>query len=61
MNEVEYIVLDEWFKWIIGNERIKVDLIVYLKTDPQVVYERIKKRSRSEEVGITLVIIIFNS
>ena len=60
MNQVEYIVLDEWFKWIMENERIKVDLIVYLKTDPQVVYERIKKRSRSEDVGITFVILIFN-
>lgn len=51
----EYIVLDEWFKYIVNNERnVNVDLIIYLKTDPEVVYERIKKRGRNEEKNITL-------
>lgn len=42
-------VIDEWFKYIIKNEKIDVDLVVYLRTSPEVVYERILKRNRSEE------------
>lgn len=42
-------VIDEWFKFIINQEKIDVDLIVYLRTSPEVVYERILKRNRSEE------------
>jgi len=54
MSEVEYAVLSEWFDWLVGNQSCDVDLIVYLRTSPQVVYERIKKRSRSEEREIPL-------
>ncbi|KAJ8937141.1 hypothetical protein NQ318_019406 [Aromia moschata] len=32
-------VIDEWFKYLIGNEDLAVDLIVYLKTSPEVVSE----------------------
>ncbi|XP_018576748.1 deoxynucleoside kinase-like [Anoplophora glabripennis] len=42
-------VIDEWFKFITNEEQIDVDLIVYLRTSPEVVYERILKRNRSEE------------
>nr|XP_023011511.1 deoxynucleoside kinase-like [Leptinotarsa decemlineata]XP_023011512.1 deoxynucleoside kinase-like [Leptinotarsa decemlineata] len=42
-------VIDEWFKYITKFEDTKVDLIVYLKTSPEVAYERILKRNRSEE------------
>jgi deoxyadenosine/deoxycytidine kinase len=51
----EYNILDEWFKYIVNNEHnVSVDLIIYLKTDPEVVYQRIKKRGRNEEKNITL-------
>ncbi|KAJ8933209.1 hypothetical protein NQ314_014156 [Rhamnusium bicolor] len=42
-------VIDKWFKYITENEDVGVDLIVYLRTFPEVVYERILKRNRSEE------------
>ncbi|KAJ8922289.1 hypothetical protein NQ315_004228 [Exocentrus adspersus] len=42
-------VIDEWFKFITENENVGVDLIVYLRTSPEVVYDRILKRNRSEE------------
>lgn len=42
-------VIDKWFKWITTNKNINVDLIVYLRTSPDVVYERILKRKRPEE------------
>ncbi|XP_068909116.1 deoxynucleoside kinase-like [Tenebrio molitor] len=45
----EFSVLDEWFRWICQQQKVAVDLFVYLRTDPEVVYERILKRDRTEE------------
>lgn len=45
----EFSVVDEWFKWIREKQDIRLDLIIYLKTDPEVVYERILARARREE------------
>jgi len=45
----EYAVLDAWYKWLIENVKIDSDLIIYLRTDPEVAYQRIKARNRSEE------------
>lgn len=42
-------VYDEWFKWLRKNTNLNADLIVYLRTDPEVVYERILNRNRAEE------------
>ncbi|XP_056635448.1 deoxynucleoside kinase-like [Diorhabda sublineata] len=42
-------VIDEWFKYITTLDHTKVDLFVYLRTSPEVAYERILKRNRSEE------------
>ncbi|XP_022239946.1 thymidine kinase 2, mitochondrial-like [Limulus polyphemus] len=56
MPEVEYIVLSEWFDWLVNNEDVHLDLIVYLQTKPEVVLERIHKRCREEEVSVPLVI-----
>jgi deoxyadenosine/deoxycytidine kinase len=54
MPDVEYTVLTEWFDWIIENQSCDVDLIVYLRTKPEVVQERIRKRCRNEEKAIPL-------
>ncbi|KAJ9601596.1 hypothetical protein L9F63_000250, partial [Diploptera punctata] len=54
MTEYEYVVLDEWFNWIVSNLNISVDMIVYLRTEPEVVYERVKSRSRKEENSVSL-------
>ena len=51
---MEYAVLTEWFDWLISRQSCDVDLIVYLRTDPEVVFERIKKRCRNEEKTIPL-------
>ncbi|VEN44783.1 unnamed protein product [Callosobruchus maculatus] len=42
-------VVDEWFKYITKMEDTSVDLVVYLRTSPEVAYDRILKRNRSEE------------
>lgn len=54
MHPAQYAVLDEWFNFIHHNIPIEADLIVYLKTTPSVVYERIKRRARSEEQCVPL-------
>ncbi|XP_077982209.1 thymidine kinase 2, mitochondrial-like [Glandiceps talaboti] len=53
MPDSEYVVLTEWFNWLIQNLDLKMDLIVYLRTDPENCLRRIQERSRSEETGIT--------
>ncbi|EFA08299.2 Deoxynucleoside kinase-like Protein [Tribolium castaneum] len=50
----DYAVLDEWYQWIQNNININLDLIVYLRSTPEVVYERIKARGRPEEKKISL-------
>ncbi|XP_041376844.1 thymidine kinase 2, mitochondrial-like [Gigantopelta aegis] len=52
--EIEYCVLSQWFDWIFKTQNIKVDLIVYLQTKPEIVSDRIKNRDRKEERGIPL-------
>ncbi|CAG9831997.1 unnamed protein product [Diabrotica balteata] len=42
-------VIDEWFKYITATDEAQIDLIVYLRTSPDIAYERILKRNRSEE------------
>jgi len=48
----EYYVLDQWFKTSLPSA--PVDLIIYLRSDPDIVFERIKRRGRPEETGLTL-------
>ncbi len=47
----EYGVLCEWFKFLTTSPKIDlgVDLIVYLRTSPEIAWERVKARARSEE------------
>ncbi len=52
LSPCEHFILDEWFKASLP--AATVDLIIYLKSDPDVVFERIKTRGRPEEAGITL-------
>ncbi|KAK9888150.1 hypothetical protein WA026_000419 [Henosepilachna vigintioctopunctata] len=52
LNSADYAVLDQWYRWIRSNVDINLDLIVYLRTSPEVVYERVKSRNRPEESGL---------
>ncbi|XP_054435328.1 thymidine kinase 2, mitochondrial isoform X2 [Pteronotus mesoamericanus] len=54
MPEVDYVVLSEWFDWIVRNLDVSVDLIVYLRTTPETCYQRLKQRCREEEKVIPL-------
>jgi deoxyadenosine/deoxycytidine kinase len=54
MQDAEFTVLNEWFEFLREKVPMQVDLIVYLRTDPEMAYQRICERGRSEENGITL-------
>ena len=54
MADIDLSILDEWFNWLIKTHDCSVDLIVYLQTRPQTVYERLKRRCRNEESNISL-------
>ncbi|XP_038628480.1 thymidine kinase 2, mitochondrial isoform X2 [Tachyglossus aculeatus] len=54
MPEVDYVVLTEWFDWIMKNIAVPVDLIVYLQTSPETCYKRLKMRCREEEKVIPM-------
>lgn len=47
-------ILQEWYKFIDKSIDIRADLIVYLRSTPEIVYERIKQRARAEESCVPL-------
>ncbi|KAK1116626.1 hypothetical protein K0M31_018245 [Melipona bicolor] len=54
LEDVEVVVLEDWYDWCIQNANIVTDLIVYLRTSPEVVYNRMKTRARKEENSVSL-------
>lgn len=57
INGLEYAILNEWFHYLTQMPGTGIDLIVYLRADPKVCYERIRKRSRKEEAGVPFKLI----
>jgi deoxynucleoside kinase len=47
----EFGVLNEWFKFLTSSPEIDVgvDLVIYLRTTPEVAWQRVRSRARSEE------------
>lgn len=54
MPHVEHAVIDSWYQFIISQLDVSGDLIIYLRTSPEVADERIKQRHRPEEQSIPL-------
>ncbi|XP_012252857.1 deoxynucleoside kinase isoform X2 [Athalia rosae] len=54
LEQVELSVLEEWYDWCLNSADIQTDLIVYLRTSPEVVYERMRARARKEEDCVSL-------
>ncbi len=53
MTSLEWKLYTEWFEWLVQTYTQKPSGFIYLQTDPQVCYERILKRNRSEELGVS--------
>ena len=51
MEEAEYLVLSEWCNYLMTAPQLNfhIDLIIYLRTSPEIAYERIQNRDRQEE------------
>lgn len=54
LTEAEYALSTEWFQFLETNFKIDLDLIIYLRTSPQIAFERVKQRNRVEEKEVTL-------
>ncbi|GFN98393.1 thymidine kinase 2, mitochondrial [Plakobranchus ocellatus] len=57
INAFEYSVFTQWFDFLVRDGKADIDLIVYLRADPSICYERLKRRSRQEEVGVPMSLI----
>lgn len=60
MTELEWNMYKKWFDWTIyrKNKRVLPSGIIYLKVSPEISYERINIRGRSEEKSIPLEYLI---
>lgn len=54
INQIEWKLYQNWFNWLSDKFNAKPEKIIYLRCDPQIAYERVKKRARSEEETISL-------
>lgn len=54
MNALEWQIYKEWFSWLINGYMPKPAGFIYLQAGPEVCFERLKKRNRSEETGVSL-------
>jgi len=50
----ELEVLFSWYDWLNDKIGMPLDLIVYLRTSPEVAYERLRARGRKEEAGVPM-------
>lgn len=49
-----YHVLNEWFEFVNEFHPVQCNAIIYLKTSPEVAFNRVVERGREEEASITL-------
>jgi len=56
MTQAEFTVLDSWYQLFEDRPEfdIDVDVVIYLRTNPETIYDRVAKRSRKEEMKIPL-------
>ncbi|KAK2701996.1 deoxynucleoside kinase-like isoform X3 [Artemia franciscana] len=57
IGDVEYNLLSTWYDWMEDHMNIKLDLIVYLRSSPEVAMKRIYQRGRPEEQTIPMTYI----
>jgi deoxyadenosine/deoxycytidine kinase len=53
MSTLEWKLYQEWFSWLVESSMEQPAGFIYLRTDPAICYERLVKRNRHEEFGVT--------
>ncbi len=54
MSRLEWEIYKEWFTWLVDHYAMRPTGLIYLRTSADKCFERLKKRSRSEEAGIPI-------
>jgi len=54
MSSLEWQLYKEWFAWLVYQYTTLPTGFIYLQTNPQICYDRMKIRSRSEESAVSL-------
>ena len=56
IHKVEKDILEGWYNFLTANDAFNttVDLYVYLRTDPETAFERLRKRNREEENKVSM-------
>ena len=54
INHLEWQLYKEWFAWLVYQYTVLPAGFIYLRTSPEVCYERMRRRSRSEEATVGL-------
>ncbi|CAK9294647.1 unnamed protein product [Gordionus sp. m RMFG-2023] len=52
LSDIEYMILKDFYQSNYKRSSEKFDLIVYLRLDPEIGYQRMTKRGRPEEMGV---------
>jgi deoxyadenosine/deoxycytidine kinase len=54
MTELEWKLYQDWFSWLVDNYVIRPNGFIYLRVDPTICHQRLVKRQRHEETGVSL-------
>lgn len=54
MSELEWNLYQEWFSWLVDSYVTKPSGFIYLRVDPTICHQRLVKRSRKDETGVSL-------